>query len=472
MAQGARKCSDEGLILGFGFVDSDEPRDPTMASDYNPLDDLPVQIRRGIASPVPSHFSIVTGSPSPTLVHNQQVMSPRAPLGQTSANTQQHRQQTAATESAGNIAADGSVVFRSLSQVVLPADMVSRLQALQNLELGQLADLDHIRQGMQALADELVRRSELLGQCVQRAANGTLEDRENIQSLHQALQALQQSDAHHQTRIASLSSEHERTNSAGEQKQLLVSMLEKQATALEQVTAKQSSSEEKIEQLKQSLDMAQFEAARAKARYEDDLKTTRWVVNRVTRLEMLVDKLRAQDATIRQELEIDPEQGIRLAAAGHDADGKAPSVVHHVLSPENPGDFYEGYEEDWWGTGHPVGHHDAGAGEKRYFQWDAYASSCPPGLGPSAQPPPLPEGMKRVAPAVEVKIPQAAFKLLKDAPKLDLSAGGEPWEVGMTVHQWRVETRTVMTAIHPSFADYFDKIGRGGAGSRSFGIGG
>ena len=42
-----------------------------MASDYNPLDDLPVQIRRGIASPVPSHFSIVTGSPSPTLVHNQ-----------------------------------------------------------------------------------------------------------------------------------------------------------------------------------------------------------------------------------------------------------------------------------------------------------------------------------------------------------------------------------------------------------------
>ena len=359
MAQGARKCGDEGLILGFGFVDSDEPRDPTMASDYNPLDDLPVQIRRSIASPVPSHFSIVTGSPSPKLVHDQQVMSPRAPLGQTSANTQQHRQQTAATESAANIAADGSVVFRSLSQVVLPADMVSRLQALQNLELGQLADLDHIRQGMQALADELVRRSELLGQCVQRAANGTLEDRENIQSLHQALQALQQSDAHHQTRIASLSSEHERTmsllaefevgmkskwaetwqkttsleerleaflaaqtglrgdleglvgHSAGEQNQLLVSMLEKQATALEQVTAKQSSSEEKIEQLKQSLDMAQFEAAKAKARYEDDLKTTRWVVNRVTRLEMLVDKLRAQDATIRQELEIDPEQGIR-----------------------------------------------------------------------------------------------------------------------------------------------------------------
>ena len=28
----------------------------------------------------------------------------------------------------------------------------------------------------------------------------------------------------------------------------------------------------------------------------------------------------------------------------------------------------------------------------------------------------------------------------------------------MTVHHWRVETRTIMTAIHPGFADYFDKI--------------
>ena len=56
------------------------------------------------------------------------------------------------------------------------------------------------------------------------------------------------------------------------------------------------------------------------------------------------------------------------------------------------------------------------------------------------------------------RINQAAYKLIKDAPKLDLSAGGEPWEVGMTVHQWRVETRTVLAAIHPGFAEYFDRI--------------
>ena len=87
-----------------------------------------------------------------------------------------------------------------------------------------------------------------------------------------------------------------------------------------------------------------------------------------------------------------------------------------------------------------------------------FGHKLPPGLGPSAPPPPLPEAMKKAAPALDVQIPQTAFKLLKDAPKLELSTGGEPWEVGMTVHQWRVETRNVMPPAHPSFADYFDKI--------------
>ena len=43
-----------------------------MASDYNHLDDLPMQIMRNLSSPVPSHFSLVTATPSPNLVHNQE----------------------------------------------------------------------------------------------------------------------------------------------------------------------------------------------------------------------------------------------------------------------------------------------------------------------------------------------------------------------------------------------------------------
>jgi len=87
----------------------------------------------------------------------------------------------------------------------------------------------------------------------------------------------------------------------------------------------------------------------------------------------------------------------------------------------------------------------------------------PPGLsfGPCSQPPPLPHDMTKKTEGGEretFRINQAMYKLLKDAPKLDLSSGGEPWEVGMTVHQWRVETRTVLAAIHTSFADYFDRV--------------
>ena len=42
-----------------------------MASDYNHLDDLPMQIKGNLLSPVSSHISLVTATPSPNLVHNR-----------------------------------------------------------------------------------------------------------------------------------------------------------------------------------------------------------------------------------------------------------------------------------------------------------------------------------------------------------------------------------------------------------------
>ena len=105
--------------------------------------------------------------------------------------------------------------------------------------------------------------------------------------------------------------------------------------------------------------------------------------------------------------------------------------------------------DNWWGDGLDWPQQDQDLGE-------------PPGLdfGPTVPPPTLPADMRRTSEGAKkqgVKIPETAYKLLKDAPKLDLSAGGEPWEIGMMVHQWRVETRTVMTAIHFQFAAYFDR---------------
>ncbi len=70
-------------------------------------------------------------------------------------------------------------MFKSPSQIIIPPDLISRLEALRVLELGHLADLDPVPQSMsmQGLADELLRRSKLRGQCVSRAAEGSNENR-------------------------------------------------------------------------------------------------------------------------------------------------------------------------------------------------------------------------------------------------------------------------------------------------------
>ena len=41
---------------------------------------------------------------------------------------------------------------------------------------------------------------------------------------------------------------------------------------------------------------------------------------------------------------------------------------------------------------------------------------------------------------------------------MDMSAGGEPCEVDLKINQWRIEARTVLSAIHTELRDYFDSI--------------
>ena len=149
------------------------------STSYDHLDDLPYSVRTRLQqNPVvntPSHYSIITASPSPSNPQNlQQVMSPRAPNpGLTSAAALQQQQLQQAASSGDQ--ADTSVVLRQLSQVIVPADLISRLETLKEagVQLGQMASLDHVRQHMREIADELFRRSELLGQCVLRTASGS-----------------------------------------------------------------------------------------------------------------------------------------------------------------------------------------------------------------------------------------------------------------------------------------------------------
>ena len=127
---------------------------------YNPLDDVPHTIRERL-SPTPSHFSIVTSSsPGPHNPHNlQEVMSPN-PLSPH--NTMQTAAAAATAESRSS-----EVVFRSMSQVTLPADLLQNLRDNISFDLGAVED---IRAALTEVNDRLNYRTNLLGQ-----AMGTLE---------------------------------------------------------------------------------------------------------------------------------------------------------------------------------------------------------------------------------------------------------------------------------------------------------
>ena len=107
--------------------------------------------------------------------------------------------------------------------------------------------------------------------------------------------------------------------SAEEQKQYLVVMLERHAETMGAITRQQNISNEKIAELKLSLDKAQAEADSMKDKYESSLAQTNWMVTKVTELEGLVSQLRERDLTIRRELGMGGEGvGFRkLDGSGH-----------------------------------------------------------------------------------------------------------------------------------------------------------
>ena len=121
--------------------------------------------------------------------------------------------------------------------------------------------------------------------------------------------------------------------------------------------------------------------------------------------------------------------------------------------------------------GTPGARHEADAADAADEWWDAHDDkpisswTQPPGLSfaPTQPPPPIPsslrqpQGSPKSNQAASDKVSHAAFKLLKDCPKLDIQKG-ECWEIGMKVNQWKAETTTVLSAIHRDFGTYFEQV--------------
>ena len=78
-------------------------------------------------------------------------------------------QQAAAAEASARNDATDPVMFRSMTQVAFPADLLRQLQENVSFDLGTVED---IRAAMQELSDRLNRRTGVLGQAVQSLDSG------------------------------------------------------------------------------------------------------------------------------------------------------------------------------------------------------------------------------------------------------------------------------------------------------------
>ena len=141
---------------------------------YDPLDDLPVQFRRHSASPTPSHFSIITNTPSPEAnTRNQQVMSPSPQAAlrmQTTpqASTQQMTAEAAATATQAlqmHVESDaGTMTLRSLTSFTLQPEHLQELQ--ESILLDQSA-LQEVRSAIVELSARIQHRTSVLGSMIQ-----------------------------------------------------------------------------------------------------------------------------------------------------------------------------------------------------------------------------------------------------------------------------------------------------------------
>ena len=112
---------------------------------YNPLDDVPFQLRRAHASPTPTHFSLVSSNPSPETSRamiNQQVMSPTA-------------------QPAQSLTATASIMQQQRTmQLEIPPGMLQELQQSVAWDSEVLSDM---RAAFQELHDRMYHRTGLLG---------------------------------------------------------------------------------------------------------------------------------------------------------------------------------------------------------------------------------------------------------------------------------------------------------------------
>ena len=148
---------------------------------YDALDDVPWQVKsrrqqqqqQQNSSPT---FSIITDSSSPQQPgHNHQVVSPSLALGASQASASNLQLDTA---SAAHASSSGSIRLQQVSQMVIPQELLQH-----HLQLGQMPDIEHLRNAMHAVASDLEGRSNRLARAVQFQMGGVTSLQDHLTDL-------------------------------------------------------------------------------------------------------------------------------------------------------------------------------------------------------------------------------------------------------------------------------------------------
>ena len=156
--------------------------------EYNSLDDLPISIRRNLGSPAPTHYSVVTNTPSPN-PHNRQVMSPNLTTSHDtttpSASTTPPALAAAAEEQQQQA---GVVTVQQMTRISLPADTLRAFQTSIGEDLSFAAD---IQAAVTELSSRVQYRTEILAGAVGSIGGSVADMQAGCQQLAIALEQLQ-----------------------------------------------------------------------------------------------------------------------------------------------------------------------------------------------------------------------------------------------------------------------------------------
>ena len=463
-----------------------------MSNQYNPLDDVPWQIRTQNPLQSSPAFSVVTDSLSPERFPQSQVMSPNATQAlqhaQQATSTFQHTQQQQSEGSASEHVVH--MRMQQMLQIAAPAEVLRLLQS-QATTVADAKTMKDVQNNVRLVAQELEARTERLASCLA-GITGDLDGvKQQSEELSHALGnhhgALGVADSRFKelvgqvkqiestiTQISRRQVTFESTmgtqlEAIGEQIKSLLSQAGS-ADALRDEVASMKAALSMLETQRQGgHDSAQTSSEESEIRIQRRIDEMDALLShffeRLDGNEKLCEKLRqrSEDLTSRCEtLQTHVD-------AGFSGEPRASSFRPQPRMPQQIAEevHYESFEEEAKAQEiieTPKHRTTSGVqmfqmtpqrdGAEDSWQKDAVDEWLDQEEDPQvAQSAPVePPGLRNSG----AKIPAGQWKLIKDFPKLTIPHG-EPWEKGMVFRQWCTEAASLAEAISPSFAQFFRK---------------